>query len=176
MLRPLAPRLPCPALPVRARRSTPGLCQLGGLQLLDPELRGGTRLAPSYRPFSTRVPSAPGSAQGGPAPGPEYRGAGTPTGLWLRENTNLLLPWTGLSDLKLYWRRPGPAHREGSQAGRTVRLNPLSGAASRSCYLPPPWAKDLGVLAPKRTQGLLLPQSPASRGCRSLIEVISPSL
>lgn len=176
MLRLLAPRLPCPALPVRARRSAPGLCQLGGLQLLDPELRGGTRPAGSYRPFSTRVPSAPGSTQGGPAPGPEYRGAGTPTGLWLGENTNLQLPLTGLPDLKLYWRRPGPAHREGSLTGRTVKLNPWSGAASRSCHLPPPWAKDLRVPAPKRTQGLLLPQSPASRGCSSLTEVASPSL
>lgn len=158
MLWPLAPRLPCPTLPVRARRSAPGLCQLGGLQLLDPELRGGTRPAPSYRPFSTRVPSAPGSTPGGPAPGPEYRGAGTPTGLWLGESPNLQLPLTGLPDLKLYWRRPGPAHREGSQTGRTVRLNPWSGAArAEAVTFLRPGLRTWGCLHQREHRGFFCP-------------------
>lgn len=58
------------------------------------------------------------------------------SGSWRTKPSAALDPT--VPDLKLYWRRPSPAHREGSQAGRTVRLNPWAGATSRSFHLPPP--------------------------------------
>lgn len=168
VLWPLAPSLPCPALPCWSEFGVPRL-DFTSPVVLSCLIRSSK--AGRARPYHTSPSSPvcspfPVRARWSQLPNLSVEEPGRPPASGSRRTKPSAALDRTAPDLKLYWRLPGPAHREGSQAVRTVRLNPWSGAANRSCHLPPTEAKDLGVLAPKRTQGLLLPQSPASRDCR----------